>query len=576
MNRRMHSGRRFIAVAAVTGVALTGTALLGPSASSAALAGDCAAPFPVSDLTDGQAVTGLTVTKGTEPGGFTGEVLGVLDNGIAPGLDMVMMRLTSTEIDRVGGIWQGMSGSPVYAEDGRLIGAVAYGLAWGPSPVAGVTPFEDMDDYLAPKAAAKKIKVSAAEAKALAEGSPLTQQQARAGFEQLEMPMTVSGVSQRRLDAKPKKRPYLTGAVQAANGAGGNADSDPSDLVAGGNIGATVTYGDVLMGGVGTVTSVCADELVGFGHPFTYSGKTTMGLHPASAVYIQEDPVSAAFKVANIGSVAGTITDDRGTGISGKVGVTPATIKITSDATYRDRNRTGETYVELPAYAPDATIYQLWGNEDRVFDAWSAGGALQSWTITGTRPNGSRFTLKDGDRYASQYDISAESSWDVADQVWELSTIPGVTLKTVKVTTSMKDDASTWSLARIEQRKGGKWGTVKNRVDTRAGAMLRMRAILTDGKTEKKLFWTYRVPRKLAQGWASLTVLGGGSDYSWSGGTPSIGSVLKSARTGLRNDELMWEMRGSGVGGSVRQDHTNKAERRVIEGERYLNVRVRP
>jgi hypothetical protein len=89
-------------------------------------------------------------------------------------------------------------------------------------------------------------------------------------------------------------------------------------------------------------------------------------------------------------------------------------------------------------------------------------------------------------------------------------------------------------------------------------------------------FWTYRVPRKLAQGWASLTVLGGGSDYSWSGGTPSIGSVLKSARTGLRNDELMWEMRGSGVGGSVRQDHTNKAEGKVIEGERYLNVRVRP
>src|SRR3954454_7416981 len=41
-----------------------------------------------------------------------------------------------------------MSGSPVYAEDGRLIGAVSYGLAFGPSPVAGVTLAADMQQLL--------------------------------------------------------------------------------------------------------------------------------------------------------------------------------------------------------------------------------------------------------------------------------------------------------------------------------------------------------------------------------------------------------------------------------------------
>ncbi|MCB0907999.1 MAG: hypothetical protein KDB63_12880, partial [Nocardioidaceae bacterium] len=114
---------------AVTGVVLGGTPTVG-----AASAATCDTPFPVADLVPHQAVTGLTVSAGTTPDGFTGEVLGVVKNGIAPGLDMVMVRLTSTEIDRVGGIWAGMSGSPVYADDGRLIGAVAYGLAWGPSP----------------------------------------------------------------------------------------------------------------------------------------------------------------------------------------------------------------------------------------------------------------------------------------------------------------------------------------------------------------------------------------------------------------------------------------------------------
>ena len=72
----------------------------------------------------------------------------MLSDGIAPDLDMIMVELAMPEFARTGGIWQGMSGSPVYAQDGRLIGAVAYGLAWGPSPIAGVTPFEEMDDHL--------------------------------------------------------------------------------------------------------------------------------------------------------------------------------------------------------------------------------------------------------------------------------------------------------------------------------------------------------------------------------------------------------------------------------------------
>lgn len=573
MNRTMHRGRRSVAVVAVTGMALAGTALLGPSASSAEPAGDCATPFPIDEVTDGQNVTGLTVAKGTQPDGFSGEVLGVLDNGIAPGLDMVMMRLTSPEIDRVGGIWQGMSGSPVYADDGRLIGAVAYGMAWGPSPVAGVTPFEAMDDYLAPRAAAQKVTLSAAEARTVAEGSSLTPRQARQGVEQLKMPMTVSGVSARRLNGKMKKRPYLSGNVKAAGGAGANTDSGASDLVAGGNVGASVSTGDILSGGIGTITSVCDDELVGFGHPFTFSGKTTLGLHPASAIYIQEDPTSAPFKVANFGPVAGTFTDDRGTGISGKTGAVPETIDITSVARYGTRSRTGQTQVELPSFAPDATIYQLWANEDRVFDAWAAGGALQTWTIKGTRPNGSSFTLRDGDRYASEYDISYDASWDVADTVWALGSIPGVTLKSIDVDTTMKDDSSVWSIAKVQQRKGKKWTTVKNRVDAKVGAKLRLRAVVTDGSTTKNLAWTYRVPRKLAHGWAELRVMGGDSAWSWGGA--SVGSLLKDAKSGLRNDELSWRIRGAGVGGKVRTTRTSKAQRKVIQGQEYFKVRVR-
>ncbi len=128
--------------------ALGGAATAVPSDDSAAPVADCAAPFPLADVAKGDLVDGLTVVSGTTPEAFTGEVLGVLNDGISPGIDMIMIDLDMPAFDETGGVWQGMSGSPVYADDGRLIGAVAYGLSYGPSTIAGITPFEDMDDYL--------------------------------------------------------------------------------------------------------------------------------------------------------------------------------------------------------------------------------------------------------------------------------------------------------------------------------------------------------------------------------------------------------------------------------------------
>ncbi len=151
MMRRPRS--RGLRVALLTSLALAvPTALVEggtvQAAHSAALTGDCAVAYPIAELTAGQAVNGLTVTQGVTPTPFTGEVLGVLKDGVLPGIDLVMARLDSTTIQDVGGIWQGMSGSPVYAEDGRLIGAVAYGFSFGPSPVAGITPFSQMQTSL--------------------------------------------------------------------------------------------------------------------------------------------------------------------------------------------------------------------------------------------------------------------------------------------------------------------------------------------------------------------------------------------------------------------------------------------
>ena len=176
------TSRSRAAAAALTGLALLGggAAITSSPANAAPPAEDCKAAVPITEVARGNPVTGLTVDTGTVPEGFTGEILGVINDGIAPGLDMVMARLDSAEINRVG-IWQGMSGSPVYAEDGRLIGAVAYGLAWGASPIAGITPFEDMDDYLGGAAAPARIAVGNGLAADIARQGDVTARQWRRG-----------------------------------------------------------------------------------------------------------------------------------------------------------------------------------------------------------------------------------------------------------------------------------------------------------------------------------------------------------------------------------------------------------
>ena len=314
-----------------------------------------------------------------------------------------------------------MSGSPVYASNGEVIGAIAYGLSWGPSWIAGVTPFADMDDYMTAAAAPAKVKVSDAQARTIARNSDVTRTQAAEGFSQLPMPTGVSGVTNRRLNqaenhrAKHKWVPKSSYRMGSAAVAGDPNAAGPDTIEPGGNLAASLSYGDITMGGVGTVTAVCNDKVVGFGHPMTFLGQTTLTLHPADALFIQPESLGAPFKVANLGAPAGTISDDHLTGITGFLGATPATTDVTSTVAFRDRERSGTSHVSVPQAMASTVFYESVGNHDRVVDGAIPGSEVLAWTITGHDQDGTPFNLQVTDRYASNYDISYESTWDLAD-----------------------------------------------------------------------------------------------------------------------------------------------------------------
>src|SRR5688572_20212237 len=133
--------RSRLASGVLVSAVISGALVAIPGVAARAATTECPTALPTASAVDGLSGIGYTVERGTTPAPFTATVLGRITDGIAPGIDMIMADLESAALTRAGGVWAGMSGSPVYTSDGKLIGAVAYGLA-ASSPIAGITPAE--------------------------------------------------------------------------------------------------------------------------------------------------------------------------------------------------------------------------------------------------------------------------------------------------------------------------------------------------------------------------------------------------------------------------------------------------
>jgi hypothetical protein len=545
------------------------------AAHSAEPTGDCAVPFPTAEVVPDQLVHGLTVVRGTEPTAFTGQVLGVLRDGVLPGIDLVMARLSSDEITRVGGIWQGMSGSPVYAEDGRLIGAVAYGFSFGASPVAGITPFPAMQAALN-RSLPSKVAVGRRVAAMLARTTGVSRAQAQQGFEQLPTPLGVAGVSASILDRK-RTRPYQPKEAYPVGNAG-SAGIVPTaaDIKAGGNLGVTFSTGDITQGAFGTVTSVCNGLVRGFGHPFNLLGASSYAMTGADTLYIQEDPVGPPFTVANFGAPVGTINQDRTTGVSGPLGVLPTGATVTSVLTHGTATRTSQSVVTVQEALAQTTNYALVVNHQRVLDAYPPGGEVQSWTITG-RQGTTPFTLRGGNRYADANDITGIAQWDLPDLVWILGFVPDVTIDTVTGSSTVTDDASTFQLLRVEQRANGEW--IRLNKDTpahvKAGKKLRLRLVLGNAAGNATVPLAYRIPMKAA-GQKGKLFLNPGFYFPFEQNQPptTLAGVTKLLRTMVRTDQVQGDLSFFGETGSIERSKKTAPADRVITGNRRGKVIV--
>lgn len=477
-------------VAALGGMALAAAALtpVGGAVAAPGDSADCPTAKPVSQLEHGEAVTARTVTQGTTPDALTGEVVGILDDGIAPGVDMVMVELAGSRVTDANGnvdagIWAGMSGSPVYAQDGRLIGAVSYGLSFAPSEFAGVTPAARMYDVLSAdggSGGARSLDVPARVEDTLRSAGV-----ARAGaerFRRLPLPTSVSGsLGQHRLARLAERagvnRPLMAGGGRAQAGEA----TEP--LVPGGNLTASLSYGDVTAAGIGTVTAVCGQQVLGFGHPMLWSGSSDLTMHGADAVFIQRDNVFGSFKVANPTAPIGAIVQDRLAAIAGVLGDLPATASVRSQMSSSEgSSRRGVTMVSHSADLPFLSAIHVLSNADVIYDGIRGGTGDMSWTMTVRRADGSTTRISRDDLVADRRDLTFGLIWGVYSDLERIvgNRFEDVTVTDVEVDAALDTDVLVGRIAKVEARRDGRWTvlTEHDRVRVRPGGRLPLRVHL--------------------------------------------------------------------------------------------------
>ncbi len=523
---------------------------------------DCPTLLATDQAVAGLTGTGWTVEKGTTPDPFSATVLGRIDNGIAPGVDMIMARLDSPALEAAGGVWAGMSGSPVYTADGKLIGSVSYGLA-AASPIAGITPAASLADLLDndPDAAGlrtrSKVAVPRAAAQTLAATGEVSTAEAVQGFRALPMPLNVSGVSGAGADRLAQRLARRAGVRVTTGGAAASAAPAPADSLFGGsNFAAAVSYGYVTLSAVGTTTYTCAGKAVAFGHPFLDAGVVSYSAHPATAVYIQEDPVFGPFKVANPGGVAGTVDRDRTLGIRAQLGQLPTSTTIYSTIGRTEtRARTGGvTHAVFRDYTADAAAYQALYNVDKVMGSANAKGSFTgTLTVSGTRANGSAFSVLLGNSFAAPTTTGNPLDFQVADWVYgSVSALVDqpfdtVTLTRIKLNGMASSDGANWRAPTLTVQQNGRQVNPANRtIQAPAGFRLWWKGVtqLYQRPTTTQQRATWVVPPRSASGRSGYLLVGSGEGFEAPSTEPSsFAGLLAALAAAPRNDEVRIELR---------------------------------
>jgi hypothetical protein len=573
MNRLRTLGALVVA-AVVAGLVWTGVAVAAP--------GPCADVLPLDSVSKGDIGEGWTVVEGTDPQPFDAEVLGVMPDGIAPGRDLILAEISGPTVDAGGGVWAGMSGSPIYI-GGKLAGALAYGFSFGPTNVAGLTPAEDMLDVnglpVAPRVPARvKLRRSVVRSVAAKIGAAVPT--LGGSLVRLKLPVSVSGVLPERYRAMRKlpffKKYRSTMKFMSASSSSASLVGTVDDLVPGGNFAAALSYGDLTLAGVGTTTFVCDGQALAFGHPMLFSGKTTLGAGSADAIAIVADPTLTPFKFANVTGPLGILDQDRLAGIRAVDGEPPMIPITTVTSLDSDHLRGGETDVVFADAFPDLAFSHIFSNIDSVFDKIGEGSASYTWTIEGKREDGTPWELHKTNMYVSEFDLSFESAFEIYGELLEIANYPNenVEFTNLRATINLEETVHKYELLKVLWCRHGSCEKVRS-IRANPGRTLRFRAMLkpSDGSPNVNVNFHLTIPAGARHG-AAVSVGGGSGCNPFFGGcgpTPGTFDKLLTSFEGQPNNVLVAQLLTGRRGLNV-ADEVDAPKDQVITGSAQIPV----
>lgn len=566
--------------------------------------------MPVADVRKGMMGEGLTVYEGTEPERFTAEILGVLQNGIAPGRHMIVVEVSGDVIDRAGGSWFGMSGSPVYV-DNKLVGAFAWGLTFGTTNLGGLTAAEDMVKVLGypepepeddseqegapPTYTRRRVMVPRRMQARLAQQTSATERQVSGGFRQLPVPFSISGLSDRRLSSlgeliDRERLPLIPYRGSSAQG-GSTTQLDPATepLTPGDSFAAALSYGDITAAGIGTTTLVCNGKALAFGHPFSFEGETFLGANHADAITIVEDPVFGSYKLANVGALVGVVDQDRLAAIRADLSEGPVLIPVTSTVTALNTNQTrdGKTEVVETEVVPFLAMEHLVFNVDSVFDQFTGGSATLSWTIQGVGETTGPFTLTRDNLYADEFDIAFGSAFEVLGNLFTLlgNEFEEVKFTSVDMDMTVKEDVELYRIHDVLVSLNGGDYLERRRLRARPGDLIGMQVVLTDfEETEERIVeLAITLPDKL-RGESLIEITGGsaggageecfffGENCESNEEVDSLSALITALEEAPHNNELMARLRGGRKSKVLTQDV--EVMDQVVSGFKRVRIRT--
>ena len=354
---------------------------------------------------------------------------------------LILFEANGPEIDRIGGIAAGMSGSPIYVDNGgvdEVIGALSYGEYFTKGGTGLATPIDSMValETTYPMSVPLVLSAPVATDSGLKTSVILTQDPAAfkaAANAGALVASPLSSVFVGGIDPRSSMFKSYSAHMKAAGlnvvpleSALGESNNFETDFVPGASIAAMATRGDMWVGGIGTVTRTNGDSVLAFGHPAFWTGAGSLYMDNAWIDGVWPS-LAEPYKMGRPGAVRGTITQDRSAGILGQLGVVAPESEslVSAHAVNADSGVATDSAVYIPRKIIDSSSDDFYGLApmaayvagERLIDAYSfAGSALTTTTVVvsdGTR----LYTLVRANIVDDSYSLDQSVTNDVDEMV---------------------------------------------------------------------------------------------------------------------------------------------------------------